>query len=131
MNIGKAARQVGLSVDTVRYYERRELLGSVTRSVSGYRQYADEDIQHLRFIQHAKELGFTLKEIKQLLGLRADGSDCTRVRKVAEKKADDIKDRIEKLSTMHGILLELVQRCESGKGDDSCPVLKSLEDKDA
>ncbi|MFQ5582732.1 MAG: heavy metal-responsive transcriptional regulator [Mariprofundaceae bacterium] len=130
MNIGKAARQADLSVDTVRYYERRGLLKPAARTASGYRQYTTEDIRHLKFIRHAKELGFTLEEIKQLLALRAGGSDCAQVRQVAESKADEIKGRIDKLSTIHDVLRELARQCVQGGDGDTCPILKSLEKND-
>jgi Hg(II)-responsive transcriptional regulator len=129
MKIGTVARKAGFSVDTVRYYERRGLINPATRSASGYRQYSTEDIRRLRFIQHAKELGFTLEEIRQLLALRSGGSDCTRVRQIAEIKAAEIRKRIEKLSTMHDVLLELASQCDEGS-DDDCPILKSLESND-
>ena len=128
MKIGELAKQAQVSVDTVRFYEHQGLLPQAARSHSGYRQYASSDAKRLRFIVHAKELGFTLEEIKQLLALRADGSDCARVKSVAEEKANEIATRIEKLSGMRKVLLELARQCKEGTSDDSCPILKSLED---
>ncbi len=128
MKIGELARQARVSVDTVRFYEQRGLISPPARSDSGYRQYTDADAKRLRFIVHAKELGFTLEEIKQLLALRADGSDCAKVNKVAEEKANEIAARIEKLSSMREVLLELARQCGQGTSDDACPILKSLEE---
>ena len=128
MKIGELAKQAQVSVDTVRFYEQRGLLPQAARSHSGYRQYASSDVKRLRFIVHAKELGFTLEEIKQLLALRTDGSDCARVKSVAEEKANKIATRIEKLSGMRKVLLELARQCEQGTSDEACPILKSLED---
>jgi len=128
MKIGEMAKRAQISVDTVRFYEQRGLLPQAPRSHSGYRQYSSGDAKRLRFIVYAKELGFTLEEIKQLLALRADGSDCATVKSVAEGKADEIAARIEKLSGMRKVLLELAKQCEQGTSDDSCPILKSLED---
>jgi len=127
MKIGELAKRAQVSVDTVRFYEQRGLLPQAARSHSGYRQYASSDAKRLQFIVHAKELGFTLEEIKQLLALRADGSDCTRVKSVAEEKANEIASRIEKLSGMRKVLLELAKQCEQGASDEACPILKSLE----
>lgn len=130
MKIGELAKQAQVSVDTVRYYEQRGLLPRAARTLSGYRRYSADDAKRLRFICHAKELGFTLEEIKQLLALRAGGSDCAQVRQAAESKADEIKDRIEKLTTMHSVLLELARQCEQGGDGDACPILKTLEERD-
>ena len=128
MKIGELAKRAQVSVDTVRFYEQRGLLPQAGRSHSGYREYSPGDAKRLQFIVHAKELGFTLEEIKQLLALRADGSDCARVKSVAEEKAYEIAARIEKLSGMRKVLLELASQCEQGASDESCPILKSLED---
>jgi len=128
MKIGKLAERAQVSVDTVRFYEQRGLLPQAARSHSGYRQYSPGDAKRLQFIVHAKELGFTLEEIKQLLALRADGSDCARVKSVAAEKANEITARIEKLSDMRRVLIELASQCEQGTSDEACPILKSLED---
>lgn len=130
MKIGELARQARVSIDTVRFYEQRGLLPRPARSSSGYRQYVSDDVRRLRFIVHAKDLGFTLEEIRQLLALRADGSDCSRVRKVAVEKANEIDSRIKKLSSMRDVLLKLASQCERGDSGDACPILESLEKGD-
>ncbi|MDX8406373.1 MAG: MerR family DNA-binding protein [Mariprofundus sp.] len=128
MKIGEIAKQAQISVDTVRFYEQRGLLPQASRSLSGYRQYALEDVRRLKFIVQAKELGFTLEEIKQLLALRAGGSDCATVKGIAEDKAREITKRIERLSRMREVLLDLASQCGQGNDDEACPILKSLED---
>jgi len=128
MKIGEIAKQAQVSVDTVRFYEQRGLLPQASRSLSGYRQYALEDVRRLMFIVQAKELGFTLEEIKQLLALRAGGSDCATVKGIAEEKAREITNRIEKLSRMREVLLDLASQCGQGDSEEICPILKSLED---
>jgi len=128
MKIGELAKQAQVSVDTIRFYEKRGLITQTSRSHSGYRMYAPNDVKRLQFIVHAKELGFTLEEIKQLLALRADGSDCARVKSVAEEKALEITSRIEKLSRMRKVLLDLASQCDHGDADEACPILKSLEE---
>ena len=127
MKIGELSKKTGVSIDTVRYYEQRGLIPSAVRTQSGYRQYSVSDITRLKFIVQAKELGFTLEEIGQLLAIRADGQACAEVRAVAEAKADEISTRILKLSLMRQTLLTLAEQCEQTSDTDSCPILKSLE----
>jgi len=128
MKIGELSKQSGVSIDTIRYYEQRGLIPTAVRSASGYRQYAADDVSRLRFIVQAKELGFTLEEIGQLLALRADACSCTEVRTFAEAKAGEIEARIHKLSRMRQILLKLAEECEQSSDADPCPILKSLEE---
>ncbi len=128
MKIGELSKKTGVSIDTVRYYEQRGLIPAAARTQSGYRQYSVSDITRLRFIVQAKELGFTLEEIGQLLAIRADGKACAEVRTVAEAKADEIGTRILKLSRMRQTLLTLAEQCEQTSDTDPCPILKSLED---
>ncbi|MDQ6969013.1 MAG: MerR family DNA-binding protein [Mariprofundus sp.] len=128
MQIGELSKQAGISIDTVRYYEQRGLIPAAQRSLSGYRQYSDHDSTRLKFIVQAKELGFTLDEVAQLLALRTDGRACVEVRAVAEAKADEIDQRIQKLTRMRQVLLSLAAQCEQTSDADPCPILKSLED---
>jgi len=126
MKIGELSKMTGVSIDTIRYYEQRKLLPQAARTQSGYRQYLNDDVTRLRFIVQAKELGFTLKEISQLLGIQSN--DCRQVKLVAESKAIEMENRIEKLSRMRDILLELAEKCGQSASDDPCPILKSLEE---
>ncbi len=128
MKIGELSREANLSVDTVRYYERRGLIPKAPRTGSGYRTYSADDVRRLKFIAHAKELGFTLDEIGQLLSIRSDGSDCAMVKAVAESKAQEIEDRMKKMSHMKRVLLELARQCGEKGNLDPCPILKTLED---
>jgi DNA-binding transcriptional MerR regulator len=126
MKIGALSKATGVSIDTIRYYEQRQLLPSAARTASGYRQYSSDDVTRLKFIVEAKELGFTLKEISQLLG--AQSNDCLQVKLVAQSKAEEIDARIIKLSQMKDVLLDLVDQCNQSAGDDPCPILTSLKD---
>jgi len=128
MKIGELSKGTGVSIDTIRYYEQRGLIPTAARTSSGYRQYSTGDVARLRFIVQAKDLGFTLEEISQLLAIRADDRNCAEVRAVAEAKAGEIETRIRKLSRMRQILLTLAEQCEQSSGTDPCPILKSLED---
>jgi len=127
MKIGELSKASGVSIDTIRYYEKRGLMPVAARSPAGYRAYHEQDISRLNFIVQAKSLGFTLEEIKQLLDLRADGKACVEVREVAESKAEDIAVRIEKLTHMRETLLSLAKACAQSSKEDDCPILKSLE----
>jgi len=128
MKIGELSKMTDVSIDTVRYYEKRGLIPRSVRSASGYRQYNKHDATRLKFIVQAKELGFTLDEIGQLLALRRDGRACIEVRSVAESKAQEIDMKIQKLSRMRQTLLELAEQCEKSSDNDPCPILNSLEE---
>ena len=94
LSIGQVAQRSGLGIETVRFYEREGLLAKPTRTLSGYRQFDEEVIARLQFIQRAKELGFTLKEIKELLSLRVDpDTSCEDVRARAEAKIAEIEEQ--------------------------------------
>lgn len=131
LTIGKVARGAGLSIDTVRYYEREGLLEKPARTVSGYRHFSSDAVARLHFIQQAKELGFSLQEIKELLSLRVTpGKSCADVRTHAEHKIADVDRRIRSLKRVRGALVKLTAAC-SGKGPVSqCPILEALERQD-
>jgi MerR family mercuric resistance operon transcriptional regulator len=131
LTIGKVARSVGLAIDTVRFYEREGLLEKPPRSASGYRHYRPDAVARLCFIRQAKDLGFTLSEIKELLALRvAPGKSCADVRARAEAKIADVEQRIAQLNRMKRALTKLAAAC-SGRGPTStCPILEALEHKE-
>ncbi len=127
--VSELARRTGVKVETVRYYERRGLLSPASRSASGYRRYGDEELQRLRFILRAKTLGFTLKEIKELLELKnTPEATCHDIRQRAEVKVQDIESRIHALRAMHRALLALIDQCDNGRDSDQCPILQAMED---
>jgi MerR family mercuric resistance operon transcriptional regulator len=128
LTIGKVARNAGLAIDTVRYYEREGLIEKPARSAAGYRRYEPEVVLRLRFIRQAKELGFTLSEIRELLALKvAAGKSCADVRARAEAKIADIEQRITQLNRMKRALAKLAAAC-SGRGPTSeCPILDAME----
>ena len=131
LTIGKVAHSAGLAIDTVRYYEREGLLEKPARSAAGYRHYRPDVVARLRFIRQAKDLGFSLSEIKELLALRvAPGKSCADVRAHADHKIADIDRRIASLKRVRGALVRLASAC-SGKGPVSqCPILEALEHKE-
>ena len=116
-----------MSIDAVRFYEREGLLGRVRRSTSGQRQYDDETVRRLAFVRRATALGFSLAEVKGLLGLRVSGRmTCERVRASALAKLADIDRRIDELQAMRGALARLAGGCERGEVRGSCPFLDEL-----
>ena len=128
LTIGKVARLADVGVETIRFYEREGLIGRPSRRESGYRQYPEETVQRLRFIRRAKDLGFTLKEIKELFELRIkQGTTCGNVRERAETKIQDIETKVRTLQRMKKALVKLTLAC-SGKGPVSeCPILEAME----
>jgi MerR family mercuric resistance operon transcriptional regulator len=131
LTIGQVARHIGIGVETVRFYERKGLLDAPPRRESGYRQYAPDVIRRLQFIKRAKELGFSLKEINELLSLRVDPeTTCAEVKQRAEAKMADIDAKLRDLQRMQATLAQLVTAC-SGSGPTShCPILDALDAHD-
>ena len=108
--IGELADEAGVGVDTVRFYERRGLLPPPPRTASGYRQYGDDDLERLRFILRAKELGFTLAEIDGLL----PAARSVRVRSAAAAKIDALDAEVAELARVRARLAALVETCDDG-----------------
>ena len=126
--IGEVARLSMLNIETIRFYERRGLLDPPLRKPSGYRQYPASAVDRLLFIKNAKELGFSLTEISELLSLKLHSkTKCLDVKEKAEKKIVDIETKIKSLQRMKKALTELSKACV-GKGSvKDCPILDSLE----
>jgi len=128
--IGKAAKRAGLSVDTLRYYEREGLLPSPRRTASSYRLYDEAAIARLRFINRAKVLGFTLAEIRELLQLNDGGGERQSVRVIARARAEEIARKIEDLGRMHTMLEHLVSACDGHGNLAGCPIIEALLEGD-
>jgi MerR family transcriptional regulator, copper efflux regulator len=131
LKVGEVAKQGGVNLQTIHYYERRGLLPRPPRTGSNYRAYPEEAVRRVQFIKRAQELGFTLKEIKELLSLRATPrARCETVRKRAETKVEDIDAKIRTLRGMRKALTKLIAEC-SGKGPvTQCPILEALDSED-
>ena len=128
MKIGEVAKAAGLGIDAVRFYEREGLIEEPPRQASGYRAYPGSVVSRLSFIRHAKELGFTLKEIRELLSFRVDRkANCSAVEKRAQAKITDIEQRIRSLQRMRRTLRKLVEACHGRKRNSECPILESLD----
>ncbi len=124
--IGQLASKAGVNVETVRYYERTGLLESPVRRESGYRQYSDEQLNRIRFIKRAQQLGFTLKEIAELLSIRADAT-CEDMKNHVQAKLQDVSAKIRMLQKMKRILSNLEKSCTGSSGSRECPILEALE----
>ncbi|MGJ7492648.1 Cu(I)-responsive transcriptional regulator [Variovorax sp. ZT4R33] len=125
-NIGEAARRSGVSARMVRHYEGLGLLPDVARTESGYRQYAEADIHTLRFIKRSRDLGFSMEEIAELVGLwhnrrRTSAS----VKRIAQKHLGELEQRIADMQAMQRTLSHLVHCCH-GDARPDCPILEDL-----
>jgi MerR family transcriptional regulator, copper efflux regulator len=125
LGIGQLAKRGGVRVDTVRYYERNGLLTARSRLASGYRRYSEIEVARLRFIRRAQALGFTLKEIKELLALSAQ-RDVGRVKRSAQAKLKDVQARIAALQRVRDGLETLVAACPGHGRAADCPILRAL-----
>jgi len=123
MGIGALAKRAGVNIDTVRYYDA--LLAPRTRLASGYRRYGDLELARLRFIRRAQGLGFTLREIKQLLALSTH-RDVGRVKRSAQAKLLDVKARITALERVRDGLATLIAACPGHGRAADCPILRAL-----
>ena len=127
--IGHVASAAGVNVQTLRYYERRGLIPAPKRTASGYRKYNRETVRTVTFIKRAQELGFTLREVQELLRLRAAGPKRRAAAQAAvAAKVRDIDGKIRDLSAMRTALCSLVDTCACSAGSTlKCPILDSLE----
>lgn len=127
--IGSLARATGVGVETIRFYERRGLVAQPNRpKYGGARDYDAETVTRLRFIRHAKDIGFSLAEVAELLALRDDSrASCTTVRARAITKRRDIEDKLEKLEGMRDLLDDLIAACPGEGHLSECTILEAME----
>ena len=131
LTIGTVAKRAGVPIDTIRYYEREGLLPEPLRRASGYRSYNESAIKRLRFIRRAKDLGFTLEEIRDLLALSSDRRGGVKaVRKRAEQRLADIEARIAELVRIRAGLQQLIEACPGHGDPEHCPILRALADEE-
>ena len=128
LTIGRLAQVGGVNLETIRYYEREGLLPRPPRTRSGYRMFPTDTPRRLRFIKRAQALGFSLKDIRDLLALRVKhGTKCDQVRARAEAKIVDIDQKIDTLTAMKRALSQLTTQCSGWGPIANCPILDSLE----
>ncbi len=126
MNIGEVAAETGITSKSIRYYESIGLIPEAHRTGGGYRQYSDKDVQTLHFIRRARNLGFTVGDVEELLSLYRDRNRASAdVREIAIKHITDLDKKVAELEGMRATLTHLVEKCH---GDDrpDCPILDDL-----
>lgn len=129
MNIGKAAEASGVSAKMIRYYESVGLIPEAARTEAGYRDYSEKDVQHLRFIRRARDLGFSVEQMNELVTLWQDrGRASADVKKLAMAHVAELERKAQKLQEMSRALTHLAEHCH---GDDrpDCPIINELADK--
>ncbi len=130
LTVGQLAKHAEVGVPTIRFYERRGLLPVPARRTSGYRQYPPDSVRRVRFIRHAQELGFSLREVQELLALSIDpGKSCADVRTRAAAKVADIEAKTASLNRMRKVLLKLMNNCPGDGPTDACPILLAMDDE--
>lgn len=128
LTTGQLAKKAGVNIETVRYYERRGLIPEPPRRDSGHRQYSQDAIARIQFIKHAKELGFSLKEIDELLSLRVNpDTTCADVKKRTEAKIIDIEEKLLSLQRIKRALTKLAEECRGRGPTSECPILDALD----
>lgn len=123
--IGRLASSAGVSVETIRYYQRRGLIPVPLRPQGGVRRYSDRDVARVRFIKRSQAVGFTLAEIEELLRLRTARS-CRATRELAAAKLEVIDSRLQELGELRRELSRWVAECDANNEDSSCPVIEHL-----
>jgi MerR family mercuric resistance operon transcriptional regulator/MerR family gold-responsive transcriptional activator of gol and ges genes len=130
VTIGRLAKDVGVNIQTIRYYERLKLLAPTARMPSGYRLYGTAEVQRLRFIKNAQALGFTLQEIAELLNLRVNSAACCGdVQRKAQAKLAQVAAKVHDLEELARALKDLIRDCRAGQPTNRCPILKSLKEE--
>ncbi len=122
--IGKLAKEVNLSVETIRFYEREGLIKQPQKPRNGYRLYDDSIAKQLRFIGKAKALGFTLKEVASLMAM---DSDCAKVESLGLKKLNIIQNKIADLQRLEKVIKEMTNSCRTNDDQSHCPIIDSLK----
>ena len=124
--IGALAKNAGVNLETVRFYQRRGLLAEPDKPHGSVRRYNDSHTQRIQFIKHGQTLGFSLAEIEELLSLE-DGQHCCEAQEIALRKLALIRDRIASLQKMEVALSDLVRCCEENSGSVTCPLIATLQ----
>jgi MerR family transcriptional regulator, copper efflux regulator len=127
LTISKVAKQAGINLETIRYYEKEGVLKAPPRTAAGYRIFTEDAVDRLRFIKRAQDLGFSLKEIKELLALQVQpGASCRDVRARAAAKIADVDEKIRNLKVIRKALAEITSQCSGGGPLNGCSILQAL-----
>ena len=125
LTIGRLARDAGVNVQTIRFYQRRGLLAKPSRPPGGVRRYAPDAAARVRFIKRAQALGFSLDEVALLLGL-SDGDHCAETQALAEKKLAMVEGKMNDLAAIKKALKGLITECSKGSRRSGCPIIDAL-----
>ena len=128
LTIGLFANAAGVNVETIRFYQRKGLLTEPDKPYGRIRRYGEADVARVLFVKSAQRLGFSLDEIAELLRLE-DGAHCLEARQLAEHKLLDVRQKMADLTRMEAVLSVLVSACHARKGNVSCPLIVSLQEK--
>jgi MerR family copper efflux transcriptional regulator len=129
MTIGQVAKKAEVNIQTIRFYERKGLVAPEGRRDSGYRVYGRDALKRILFIRHAQEIGFSLREIGELLSLRVDPeTSCEDVKAKAELKITEVRDRVSKLEIMNQALGALIAQCHGNGPVGECPIISALDE---
>ena len=128
LRTGDVAKQADVNLETIRFYERKGLLPKPPRTASGYRTFSPDMVRRVRFIKRTQDLGFSLREIKEVLALRVDpDTTCADVRRRAEEKIADIEQKVRDLQRMKKALVRLAAACPGRGAMSACPILDNLD----
>ena len=128
LTIGKLAQLANVTIETIRYYQRKGLINEPVKPATGYRQYPTEVIARIQFIKRAQQSGFTLKEIAELLSL--DGKHCEDVQKMAEQKRQQIDKQLKDLTALRNVLDSLVKGCQQDQSTQHCSLIDALSNQE-
>ncbi|MGE0440856.1 MAG: heavy metal-responsive transcriptional regulator [Gemmatimonadales bacterium] len=129
LKIGQVAKAAEVNIETIRYYERRGLFPNPQRTTAGYRQYDNDAVRRLKFVKRAQDLGFSLKEIKELLALRVrHGAACTAVERQVRQKIIRVEQMLSELNRVRKVLGRLADACHARSPTEECPLLEILDD---
>lgn len=123
--ISKVAKEIGINIETVRFYERKGLIDQPVKPLQGYRHYPEETLNRIRFIKRSQELGFTLKEIQGLLSL--NDAPCNQVEALAKKKLVAVQTKQADLLLLEKALLDHISQCQRNDDNSHCPIIDSLQ----
>ena len=126
LTIGAFAKAAGVNVETIRFYQRKELLPEPDKPYGSIRRYGEADVSRVKFVKSAQRLGFSLEEVAGLLRLD-DGAHCDEARVLAEQKLGDVREKLADLKRIESVLEQLVHDCRASHGTVSCPLIVSLQ----
>ena len=125
---GEFSKLAGINSETLRYYEKNDLLIPVGKTEAGYRLYSDDSLKQINFIKQAKAFGFSLKEIKELLSLRINNNKSRKqAREKAQEKLIEVRAKIKNLKQLEGTLKTLIDDCKNNKSSKCCPIIEKMD----